>query len=63
MSELVINTQKQRHEKFGFFPILHSCASILMFFNNNILQIIFSRQFFQCVCFYITYITELSKTF
>ena len=45
MSELVINTQKQRHEKFGFFfqyP-LHSCASILVFFNNNILQIIFSR--------------------
>ena len=43
MSELVINTQKQRHVKFGFFPILRVCASILVFFNNNILQIIFSR--------------------
>ena len=57
MSELVINTQKQRHVKFGFFPILRACASILVFFNNKILHIIFSRYFFQCMCFYITYIT------
>ena len=51
MSELVINTQKQRHFKFGFFPILHACASILVLSNKNILQIICLGNFYNAFAF------------